>query len=277
MLFAPLSPPRKPFHVSLTCVVCIQAMDETTQAAEEKQCRICLDGEDPDLGRLIRPCLCKGSISYVHVKCLHRWRNASASPSAFYSCQQCGYRYHFARTRVVGIATNPVVVGTISAIVFTIIVLCSSFLTSSLLSDEPSESYFFVTPWDIFRNLVNATVRILTDGQMDGSSFLKSSSSTSTSGPPSLFRRFIRRFLLGLPVVGAGSVIHMLMSVPFPMQWFRYRARRGGRDSRDIATLVVVVVVLFGAARALLKVYQLTENVVKRVLLRAEEAIVEVN
>ncbi len=32
---------------------------------EEKQCRICLDGEDsvPELGRLIRPCLCKGSIS----------------------------------------------------------------------------------------------------------------------------------------------------------------------------------------------------------------------
>jgi E3 ubiquitin-protein ligase DOA10 len=32
---------------------------------EEKQCRICLDGEDAghELGRLIRPCLCRGSIS----------------------------------------------------------------------------------------------------------------------------------------------------------------------------------------------------------------------
>src|SRR5277367_3426708 len=29
---------------------------------EEKQCRICLDGEDPVMGRLIRPCLCKGSV-----------------------------------------------------------------------------------------------------------------------------------------------------------------------------------------------------------------------
>lgn len=27
------------------------------------QCRICFDGPDQDLGRLIRPCLCKGSIS----------------------------------------------------------------------------------------------------------------------------------------------------------------------------------------------------------------------
>ena len=38
--------------------------EETQEAQEEaKQCRICLDGEDPALGRLIRPCLCKGSIS----------------------------------------------------------------------------------------------------------------------------------------------------------------------------------------------------------------------
>ena len=30
---------------------------------EEKQCRICLDGPDDTLGRLIQPCLCRGSIS----------------------------------------------------------------------------------------------------------------------------------------------------------------------------------------------------------------------
>jgi len=34
-------------------------------AEQEKQCRICLDGveAEKELGRLIRPCLCKGSIS----------------------------------------------------------------------------------------------------------------------------------------------------------------------------------------------------------------------
>lgn len=34
------------------------------EQVEEKQCRICLDGpEAHELGRLIRPCLCRGSIS----------------------------------------------------------------------------------------------------------------------------------------------------------------------------------------------------------------------
>ena len=32
-------------------------------SASEKQCRICLDGEDPLLGRLICPCRCSGSIA----------------------------------------------------------------------------------------------------------------------------------------------------------------------------------------------------------------------
>ena len=95
---------------------------------EEKQCRICLDGTESEreLGRLIRPCLCKGSISvslpfwlmrkwswnpyntqYVHLKCLQRWRSMSSSKSAFFACPQCRYQYRFARTHVVGIATNP--------------------------------------------------------------------------------------------------------------------------------------------------------------------------
>ena len=36
---------------------------ETAPPVEEKQCRICLDGPDATLGRLIRPCLCKGSMT----------------------------------------------------------------------------------------------------------------------------------------------------------------------------------------------------------------------
>jgi hypothetical protein len=36
---------------------------EAAPPVEEKQCRICLDGPDATLGRLIRPCLCKGSMT----------------------------------------------------------------------------------------------------------------------------------------------------------------------------------------------------------------------
>jgi len=109
----------------------VDGTDETTTTDAPSrgfpQCRICFDGPDQELGRLIRPCLCKGSISvgltqtiiditshllpflpqHVHVKCLQKWRTTSASREAFWVCPQCHYRYHFARTRVSGLATNP--------------------------------------------------------------------------------------------------------------------------------------------------------------------------
>lgn len=32
---------------------------------EERKCRICLDGEDPSLGRLIKPCKCNGKLIFL--------------------------------------------------------------------------------------------------------------------------------------------------------------------------------------------------------------------
>ncbi|TFK94437.1 zf-C3HC4-domain-containing protein [Polyporus arcularius HHB13444] len=253
-------------------------MPEETE--DTKQCRICLDGEDPELGRLIRPCLCKGSISYVHVKCLQRWRNTSASRSAFYACPQCGYHYHFARTRVLGIATNPIVIAALSTFLFTILVLLSSFVTTYFMGDDDEYSFTVWYPYEIFRNLVRMTLGILVDDRMLDATVIRSKPGMprvmEPRRPPSLLQRLFTRFLLGLPVVGAGSIAHLLMSIPLPFTWLRFRTRRARSQSRDMMALIILAVVLAGAARALYKVYQLTEKMTKRLLLRAEDAILEV-
>ncbi|CAE6434279.1 unnamed protein product [Rhizoctonia solani] len=117
----------------------VQEPEPATEAKlpEEKQCRICLAGaeEEAELGRLISPCLCRGSIRYVHVNCLKQWRTTSQSRSAFWSCPQCGFKYALARTRAVGLANSPVVLSTASVILFTIIVLLSSFLVTYFAPD----------------------------------------------------------------------------------------------------------------------------------------------
>eukprot|EP00658_Telonema_sp_P-2_P036473 TRINITY_DN26377_c0_g1_i1.p1 TRINITY_DN26377_c0_g1~~TRINITY_DN26377_c0_g1_i1.p1 ORF type:complete len:366 (+),score=59.48 TRINITY_DN26377_c0_g1_i1:212-1309(+) len=62
----------------------------------ERTCRICLDtGEG---GRMISPCLCRGSSKFVHVECLNRWRASSTSRVSFFQCDVCGYRYNLRRT-----------------------------------------------------------------------------------------------------------------------------------------------------------------------------------
>ena len=54
---------------------------------DEKQCRICLDGPEAEfeLGRLIRPCLCKGSISVCCI--VHDINYAEASDGPVRSCK----------------------------------------------------------------------------------------------------------------------------------------------------------------------------------------------
>jgi len=263
---------------------------------EEKTCRICLDGEDPEMGRLIRPCLCRGTISYVHVKCLQRWRNASTSQSAFYACPQCHYKYAFARTRALGIASNPIFVGMLSAFFFTCLVFGASFIATFYMGDvEDSRMgslYFYhpywVSPYDIARDLMKMAYRVLRDEDI-----IMDNTATgagvpprpqSPQGPSGPLAHFIRRFILGLPVVGVVSVVHLLytMSLLGPMnlvtRWRGMRTRGNRRDSsRDIATLLIMIAIIGGAIRALWKVYRLTERFAKRVLLRAEDAILEVN
>ncbi|KIY50547.1 hypothetical protein FISHEDRAFT_38881 [Fistulina hepatica ATCC 64428] len=267
------------------------------QEDDGPQCRICLDGADADpaLGRLIRPCRCKGSMSYVHLGCLERWRLSSTDRSAFYKCQQCGYHYRYSRTRIAAIARNPLVVGSLSAVAFTTLVILSSFVTtffmSSLINDEDNLSgiYFYWSPYSVGRELVRAMLRILQEGELadvlDEMHFTERLSSFGRHrkpnySPPGILSSLIRRFLLGLPIIGAGSLVQMMLTMPVmgPLHWIaRYRGNRRARDERgrDIATIVVVGLVLLGTFRAFYEVYLYIRSLIDRALARAGDAILE--
>lgn len=213
----------------------------------------------------------------------------------------------------------PVLVGGLSGLFFTIIVMLASYVTTYFISafEEPttssffSWSFFYVSPFEVAQDLVVAALRILRDGGIDSLDDTIPSSRTTTRSRqagrsprlpsnPGFIQRFIKRFLLGLPLIGAGSLVHMLLSVGYlvPVQLLaRYRGNRNRREgSRDLAALVVVALLVVGALRfvfchiltryltdetrgilrALFKMYHLTQTITQRLLLRAEDAIVEV-
>lgn len=140
----------------------------------------------------------------------------------------------------------------------------SSYLTSYFLTSIEEQSmfgttYFFVSPLDVAQDLVRAAIRILRDQEilppeLDVPKSLESSLPTRLPEPPGLLGRFIRRFLLGLPMIGVGSLIHMILTLPFmgPLQWIaRWRGNRSRRGSdRDIAAAVIVIFIVIGAVRS---------------------------
>ena len=49
---------------------------------EERLCRFCLETKETAKNPLLDACGCKGSMRYVHMKCLHRWRFQNPSKNA---------------------------------------------------------------------------------------------------------------------------------------------------------------------------------------------------
>lgn len=149
-----------------------------------------------------------------------------------------------------------VVVGTLSCIAFTLLLFVSSFVTTYLISGTSEDSYFVVYPWETFREVVRTAVCVLTDTSCnDPRAMLYKNKAGKLSHPipkrpPTLLANFARRLLLGLPTVGAGSLLNMLWSLPFPItHWLRARLRRSSRNSSDFMTLILLAAVVIGAAR----------------------------
>jgi len=285
-------------------------------ATEEKQCRICLGGEEevPEQGRLIRPCRCKGTIRYVHVDCLNKWRTTSASTSAYWACPQCGFRYAFARTRAVGLASSPYVLGTATVSLFLLIAFLFSFVASYLmpkldLSATHADDFYFSSTFTYpsirdFQEFIQVAVDIVTPASFaenDGSysaaweSTKRAFSSASRArnpkksapaakkeppAPPGLFLRLVHRLMLGTSLVGSLSFFQFLLSysVLGLVRIFRVERGRAGRGNttKGIGALLVLIFLAIGVARAFFQMYRLTKAIAHHLLKKAEAVIVDV-
>lgn len=208
---------------------------------------------------------------------------------------------------------GPVVVAAVSAVIFTVIVYISSFITAACLglfeqgvSEDSYVFSYYIYPIETLRDLVSSTLSILNDefGIIDRPEGLHHPVPLIAK-PDSFVVRLVKKFVLGLPLVGIGSLIQMVLSMPIlgPIQWLaRYRSSRGRRGStRDMTAIVVVGLMVIGAIRfiyhistlkptivlkytipsifyrALAKVYNFTQKLTRRLLLRAEDIILEVS
>jgi hypothetical protein len=93
----------------------------------DQECRICLDGTDLTLGRLFRPCLCRGTQAYIHEECLRRVRNESVNRNYYYQCSICNYKYIFIRIKLANFIIHPLLIASISVILILSCVLLLAF------------------------------------------------------------------------------------------------------------------------------------------------------
>lgn len=89
-----------------TCRICFETVEPTFLPLSENVPEIfqsspsvIYESPDPDAGRLLRPCKCKGSSKYVHEGCLQAWRYADPEYGNrnYWQCPTCGFRYRLER------------------------------------------------------------------------------------------------------------------------------------------------------------------------------------
>ncbi|EDX07959.1 uncharacterized protein LOC6735434 isoform X2 [Drosophila simulans] len=68
------------------------ASNESMPSVGSLVCRICHNADNPE--QLVSPCLCKGSLTYVHVHCLECW----ISTSRCTTCELCQFQYNTEQT-----------------------------------------------------------------------------------------------------------------------------------------------------------------------------------
>lgn len=88
-----------------TCRICLEVVQPTFSTPSEHLPEslqpapsVSYVSEDPEAGRLLRPCKCKGSSKYVHEGCLQAWRHADPnSKRNYWQCPTCAFRYRLER------------------------------------------------------------------------------------------------------------------------------------------------------------------------------------
>ncbi len=102
-------PPRPARHwPSRTCRICLETVPPTYQPPStslpdilQPAPSVTYISSDPEAGRLVRPCKCKGSSRYVHEGCLQAWRHADPAYGKrnYWQCPTCGFRYRLERMK----------------------------------------------------------------------------------------------------------------------------------------------------------------------------------
>ena len=109
--------------------------------------------------RLFKPCMCHGSMKFVHVGCLQQWRQNSVNSVSYFQCQQCGFKYNIYRPRFAnylisaGQDHNHILVHICSLLALLLATIISGFLSRFLLLD--ARIYDFINwnpPWRSFHD-----------------------------------------------------------------------------------------------------------------------------
>ncbi|PWY90639.1 hypothetical protein BO70DRAFT_358095 [Aspergillus heteromorphus CBS 117.55] len=130
-------------YPSRTCRICLETVHPTFPPPSEHlpgflqpRQRVVYESSDPESGRLLRPCKCKGSSRYVHEGCLRLWRHADPGYGNrnFWHCPTCGFQYRLERLRWARWISSPLTQLGLTLVVLMFTVFLLGFIADPIIN-----------------------------------------------------------------------------------------------------------------------------------------------
>ena len=215
---------------------------------DEPVCRICFGGSE--MGQLVSPCLCSGSMRFVHLDCLTRWRTMSTNPMSHMQCEQCLYKYSFRRAMYASVLRSALVLH-----VITLLLLGLVLLLFALLAQWADRRYL--------GGVMRQYTALFTPNELT-----YASSKGALGGSSSFFSHYFgvdgSYLLASFTVIGISGFLSLGMLGP--MLW-------PGRGQHDTMLLIMIVV---GVVRTFTLLYNIVKKRSGYLLREAEKMIVDV-
>lgn len=250
-----------------TCRICLETVQPTFPEGVgatfglRSNPRPVYTGDDPELGRLISPCKCKGSQKYVHQGCLQAWRDSDPLNKRYYfHCPTCQFKYRLDRMSWARWLSSG-----LSQMVLTVLIVSLTVFALGFIADPILD--LWIDPVSTIADTVATVV-----GEEE-----------EAYRPPVVeadgwFEHFVKGFF-SLGVVGFLKVF-LTMS---PWQWWNIRTsgvmnpgRRPGATGRGRVENISWAVVILGAITVVYSMWKGVRALSKRTLLAASDNVLDV-
>ncbi|GKT57110.1 RING finger domain-containing protein [Colletotrichum tofieldiae] len=253
-----------------TCRICFEVVHPTFEDPTvvsgfmSRPPRPIYKSEDPESGRLISPCKCKGSQRYVHEGCLQAWRYADSTATRnFFACPTCGYQYKLER-----LSWANRLQGTLAQVSLTILIFIASVFILGFVADP------ILNIWsDPIGAIADMAANVLEDIEA-----IQEPAPEMLEEPGTWLEHFLKGFL-SLGLLGFLKTI-LLMT---PWQWWQLRSsgflgttgRRGGTGRARVENMNMALVLL-GAATFMWGVWKGVRKFSASALQRASDRVFDV-
>lgn len=242
------SAPDPPKHYPpRTCRICLETVlpsflppsDNLPDFLQVKP-RVVYESSDSELGRLLRPCKCKGSSRYVHEGCLQSWRHADPGYGKrnYWHCPTCGFQYRLDRLKWAHWIGSTVAQLALTIAILLLTVFLLGFVADPIINlyVDPMETIYYSEFWE-----TNSVSGVLPTDQ-------KAS--------------WLEHFVKGLASLGVLSFIKTIFALS-PWQWWNLRSSgvvSGGRATgRSRVASLSWAVILIGVLTFLWVCWQVVD------------------